>query len=175
MKLIVNNYFPIVCLAGSLLLTADAFAAAVDDANPAVAARARDAVAYPVTELTFRYVEAFPSLPTARELGDTEVPLVRVADGFAGPRDGVETEAIRLNSIGSDGEVLLYASAVDAIAEALRNRLENQFSARFFVAADPRHIDAATGADLRRPRQRALGFKIEYTGSTYQIDGFELN
>ena len=81
---------------------------------------------------------------------------------------------MRLDQIGVDGQVQLDASALSAIAAALRERLEGQFGSRFFAAVDPEDIGPVTGEDLRG-RDRSLNFIVEYTGPTYRIEGFELH
>lgn len=171
---IVNNYFRIVFLSGPLLFGAVAFADAVENASEAVPARQVDGRPYPVAEVSFEYVEAFPSFPTVKELGDTEVDLAWASDGYVGPSEGVDGVTLRLRELTEQGEALLYPSAVQAIADGLRSRLEDQFGARFFAAVDPEHIDPNSGADRRGSRKRGLNFIIEYTGPTHQIDSFDL-
>lgn len=178
MKLKVNNFLCIVCLLGSSLLLADATALGVESGQSGGAASLAAEPVYPVSDLKFSYIEAFPRFPTSEELGGTEVALAVEGGAYVSPREGLESTIVRLDAIGADGVVQLDASAVNAIADALRQRLEDEFGqysgARFFVAADSNHIDPHTGLDLRRPRQRSLGFLIEYTGPSYQIDGFQL-
>lgn len=169
-----NNYIRIVCLSGAVLFAADTLAAAPHSAEALRVAQSEDAY-YPVRQVALRYIEAFGGFPTVQELGNTEVLLVATDRGFTAPRDGVAGEGVRLYTIASQGEVLLSASAIDAISRAIRARLEDQFNTRFFVAVDPTDIDPTTGEDLRRARRRSLDFVIEYTGPTYQIQGFELN
>lgn len=138
------------------------------------AATAGDGVAYPVDALQFRYVHSLVELPSSDRIKEWTVNLGVVADGYVAPREGVPTEQIALGDIGANRTVHLYSSAADLIADEVQTEIQNRINAEVFVALSDEHVDPATGNDLRSRRDRSLAFKIEYTGPTRLIDGFEL-
>lgn len=137
-------------------------------------ATAEDGRGYPVSALDFKYVHNLMELPSAGFIKEWEVELGMVADGYVAPRAGVPLERIALGRIGRDREVNLYTTAAQLIVEELRTEIQNLIQADVFVALNDEHVDPLTGHDLRTGRNRSLGFKIEYTGPTRLIDGFEL-
>jgi len=137
-------------------------------------AEAADGRAYRVSQLQFRYVHSLMELPSPDYIKQWEVELGRVADGYVAPRDGVPTERITLGGIGREGDTHLYESAVTVIIDEVQTELVKTIGAEVFVALDESHVDPLTGRDTRRRRDGALAIKIEYTGPTRLIDGFEL-
>jgi len=130
---------------------------------------------YHVTGVTWRYVHQFAMLTAPNEqerLARTPIVLGLVDGVLVGPGEGGEQINTDLGSLGSVHHHF-SASALQAIADAIERSLEDEYQSQFYVALDPRDVDPATGAD-RRPRTRtSMGFKIEYTGPTHHITGFD--
>lgn len=165
----------LVCLSLGLpgLSAAASHRVALDDA-PQHAAVDGDGVPYRVDAVRFQYIHSLVELPSPERIKEWTVELGVVDDGYVAPRDGLPTEQIALGEIGAEATVSLYSSAAARIAEEVRTEIQNRIGAEVYVALSDEQIDPATGDDLRRRRDRSLRFKVEYTGPTRLIDGFEL-
>jgi hypothetical protein len=132
-----------------------------------------DGTSYSATGIDVAFVHSFPALLAQRSaLVTLTVPLGRAADGYIAPRSGYETVNLALGEISPERPVRLYESALAAIADAMRSRLEGVLGGPFYVAAEPADIDPLSGRDLRVRDRRAIGFRVEYTGPVAWVTEF---
>lgn len=113
---------------------------------------------YPVSSITFKYPLAHPDLPDPESIGDLFVLLSPTDDGWVGPVAGTPVIAVRLNQIGKDETVMVYASALAAINQSVRDFMESEHGLiGHLVTPDARQIAyQTTSADLRSQGQTQL-------------------
>ncbi len=134
-----------------------------------LAASEEDGRAFVVDQIDLVYAwsregEAFaehPSLPPVESLLDTAVRLVQLEDGFAGPRPGAAVPTVRLTiaQLNAMGEKRLYRSAIVAIMEAIRSRL-NRSGVIGVFAYPPDVVLAGAGEDRRAEGDLGLHVRV---------------
>ncbi|MAY74363.1 MAG: hypothetical protein CMJ31_06485 [Phycisphaerae bacterium] len=135
--------------------SANSEAPAVERGGPPVPT-ATDGLPYPVSDLVLEYVSPHPQLATFAPLDDlmqAEVTLLRTTDGFIGmrPWDRDRTEFAKdayvtttLEDLTANGSVVLYASALQSVIEAIVADLRERNLLGTYVTTDREQI----GLDL---------------------------
>lgn len=134
-----------------------------------------DGKAYPISRFVLRYLYPHPGHPAIEELEKTVVELGQGPDGYVRPREGIPTVKVRLADI-PDGPVQTYrGSGVDAVIDALLDRLNELgiVGVYIFVSPDdvkvaPDKTDPTFGDDLRAPGNTNLHLDI-FTGTVSQV------
>lgn len=119
---------------------------------------ARDGLAYPVTDIAFRYPFEHPDLPGTEVLDNVVVLLTPTSDGYIGALADGPVRAVRLGSIGASGSVVIYGSALAAINQGVRDALELEYGMiGHLVTPDAGEVAyQTTREDLRGPGQTTL-------------------
>lgn len=117
-----------------------------------------DGVGYPVARIEFAYPFPHPDLPSADRLADIAVLLTPTSDGYIGPVEDGPVRLVRIGSIGENGLSVVYASALAAINQGVRDALEAEFGMiGHLVTPDAQQIDyQTTNRDLRSPNETGL-------------------
>ncbi|MEZ6162906.1 MAG: ShlB/FhaC/HecB family hemolysin secretion/activation protein [Phycisphaerales bacterium] len=128
----------------------------------AVEPQARDGRVYPVSRIAFSYPFPHPDLPSNEWLGETVVLLTPTQRGFIAPREGAPVVAVKLGELGTHELVRIYGSALGAINEAIRDRLERDIGMiGHLVTPDAREIAyQTTQNDLRVSENTTLTVMI---------------
>ncbi len=90
---------------------------------PPLEPREEDGPGFEVTGVRLGYVREHPQHPPISELEDTVVMLTLTPEGYIAARAYAPVEAVRVSEIGSEGAVVLHASAIASVAEALVREL----------------------------------------------------
>ena len=122
----------------------------------------RDGRVYPVSRIAFSYPFPHPDLPSDSWLGETVVLLTPTQSGFIAPREGAPVVAVKLGELGTHEQVRIYGSALGAINESVRDRLERDLGMiGHLVTPDAREIAyQTTQNDLRESENTTLTVMI---------------
>lgn len=131
-----------------------------DQETPASPTPERDGRAYPVSRFVFEYPLAHPELPPTEALADTRVTLGKTAEGYVGPWPWLELVEIRLGDVQT--ETVFWGSAIAAINQAVRGRLEREFGMiGHLVTPVSTEIDfEGDRSDLRAPGNTTLTIQV---------------
>ncbi|HWB19389.1 MAG TPA: hypothetical protein VG711_03745, partial [Phycisphaerales bacterium] len=123
-------------------------------------ALASDGQAFTIGGFDLRYLRQHPQHPAIAELLKTDVDLGWTYQGYVAPREGVPTVRISVGDAENRETEVYYASALQHVLEALRDRLNKDFGLMgVYVAPDPKDVDAS-GNDLRAPSDRVMNIVI---------------
>jgi hemolysin activation/secretion protein len=118
-----------------------------------------DGLSYPVGSITLEYVLEHPLLPSVDELMQVRVDLVRIPEGWIGPREGLPVESMTIADL-NDGQVrTLYASAIRAIGRAVVKHFGDLEIAGVLVEPDSSQIQS-NGRDRRKEGETGLTLQV---------------
>ncbi len=100
-----------------------------------------------------------PGLPNIESMYDTTVRLLQTDEGFVRPRSGLPTVTLTLAELNAMPEQTLYRSAVVAVMEALRNRLNREGVIGVF-AYPTDLVLTGEGADQRAPGDTGMMVRV---------------
>ncbi len=134
-----------------------------------------DGKAYPVSRFVLKFLYPHPGHPSIEELEKTEVELGQGPDGYVRPREGLPTVRLQLADL-SDGPVQTFrGTGVDAVIQALLNRLNKLGIVGVYIFASPEDLKTAEdkqdpefGMDLRAQGNTNLHLEI-FTGTVSQV------
>jgi len=127
---------------------------------------------YPVQRFDVRYAQQIGGLPAVDQLRQTEVELGRTERGFVAPGAGQSTETIQLGAF--EGPAAFSRGALNAITDAVAQRLRQQQVDNILVVPDPTDIAYATGRDLRRFGKGRLTIVAAVDGPAFAVSRFDL-
>jgi len=136
-------------------------AAAGSSADVAAAAPLPDdGPMYMISGLELEYLKPNTAAPAIAELMALPVTLTLTSQGFVGPRPGVQGITRTLSELSFKTEACpYYASALQAILDAVRNELSARKYLGIYVAPDPMQITEG-GQDLRQAGETGLTILI---------------
>ena len=138
--------------------------------EPVEAEPERDGNAFVVSGIELEYARPHPDLPMAGVLRTTVVRLTPTSTGYVGPLSGAPLVEVEIGELASDGPVRLHASGVQAVMEAVFNRLSGQGGGAsgedllgVYVTPDPNQLvltPATGGTDRRAEDDTSLRLQI---------------
>jgi len=127
--------------------------------QPLVAASEADGPVFPVRRFHLDYLQPNPNHPPLAGFDDLQVDLSRAATGFIAPREDTGAVSLTLVELNDQPVQPMHASAIQAVLEAVRDRLTGAGLLGVYVLPDPGQIDSA-GKDLRPADQPDLRIVI---------------
>jgi hemolysin activation/secretion protein len=126
---------------------------------------------YWVSRFVLEYAEPHPAHPALDALAAHNYALGQADDGYVGPRRGGRNFWFRLDEMGQQQAVPVYASGLRELAEQIVGDLNARGLIGVYVAPNPDDIDPTTGEDKRAPAQTALRLRV-YTGRVGAVRTF---
>lgn len=126
---------------------------------------------YWVSRIVLEYAEEHAGHPSLASLAANQYALGQADDGYVGPRRGGRNIWFRLDEMGRQDPVPVYASGLRELAEQIVADLNARGLIGVYVAPDPADIDPTTGADKRNGDQTALRLRV-YTGRVGAVRTF---
>lgn len=114
-----------------------------------------DGPAFSISEFIPLFVREHEGLPTIEHILETHVRLGLTGEGYVAPRADMPVVLLRLGDLSDRPEVVFYASAVQRVLEAVRDRLVDWELMGVFVAPHPEDINDQ-GADIRTQGEASL-------------------
>jgi len=126
---------------------------------------------YWVSRFVLEYAEPHPAHPGLDALAAHNYALGQADDGYVGPRRGGRNLWFRLDEMGQQEPVPVYASGLRELAEQIVADLNARGLIGVYVAPNPNDIDPTTGEDHRPDGQTALRLRV-YTGRVGAVRTF---
>lgn len=138
--------------------------------EPVEARPERDGNSFEVSRLELAYARSHPDLPPIDALRSTVVRLTPTTTGYIGPLSGAPLVEVEIGALTEDGSVRLHASGVQAVMEAVFNRLSAEGGPTrgedllgVYVTPDPNQLvltPETGGTDRRAPGDTSLRLEI---------------
>lgn len=128
---------------------------ATQETVPAPMPLPEDGPAYPISEFIPLFVREHEGLPSIEYVLETHVRLGLTAEGYVASRADMPVVLLRLGDLVERPVVVFYASAVQQVLEAVRDRLVTWELMGVFVAPHPDDI-SDQGTDLRAEGEDSL-------------------
>jgi hemolysin activation/secretion protein len=126
---------------------------------------------YWVSRFALEYAEPHAAQPSLEWLAAQPYALGQGEDGYVGPRRGGRNHWFRLDEMGEQSPVPVYASGLRELAEQIVRDLNSRGLIGVYVAPHPDDIDPATGEDRRPADVTALRLRV-HTGRVKAVRTF---
>ncbi len=143
-------------------------AAPMNPADPNTPATVDDGDRYPVSRFVIEYHTEHAEHPSIDELLSARAHLSVAPDGYVAYREGLPDAYVRVGDVSDTMGGMFHRSALNSVAKAIVEKLNERGLIGIFVQLHPEDIDEVTGADLRGGARTELRLLI-WTGTVKEI------